>query len=313
MTGTHLLCIAILFTCAVVPQTAIAQAAPATPAHRLEFDAVSVRPSERKFVMIGLDFLDPISKMPPPPGGLFSWNVQLASLVDFAYDLRNSQLQREAYQALPKPYNTPQDSWFAVEARAEGNPTREDVRQMVRSMLEERFHLAAHLEKRDGEVLQLMVDKPGLGLKPHTEGDPCTLPSSMTDSAKYPHAYPPYEQFKVRCGIFNRELTHSGERRLEMLDVTMDQIANTLSGVNAIFGGQVLPILDGTGLKGQYDAVLEFGPPIPPDAASPNASDAIGAPPLQVALDKQLGLKLVKQRAQVDVFIIDHIEPLSEN
>jgi bla regulator protein blaR1 len=310
MTRMHLLCSAVLSVCVVLPQAAAAQQTPAvqaqpapSTAHKLEFDAVSVRPG-RKFFLKGSEFLDPVSKMAPPPGGLFSWNVQLVNLIDFAYDLRDSQLRRQAFQGLPRPFNTMQDGWFAIEARAEGNPTRDAVSQMVRSMLEERFHFAAHMEKRDGDLLALEVDKPGL-LKPHTEGEPCTLPSSVTDSRKYPHAYPPYEGFPVRCGVFNRELSHSGERRLEMLDVTMEQIANALSGM------EPAAVVDQSGLEGHYDAVLDFGPRLPPSAEA--ADDTVGAPQLPTALEKQLGLKLVKQKAQVDMFVIDHVEPPTEN
>lgn len=309
MIKTNLLCVAILSACAVLPAAASAQTqSPPATNHKLQFDVVSVRPSQRKFVMIGTDFLDPVSRMAPPASGAFSWNVHLATLIDFAYDLRSSQLQREAMQGLPKPLNTMQDGWFAVEARAESSPTREDVRQMVRSMLEVRFHFAAHMEKREGDIFTLVVDKPGLGLKPHTEGDPCTLPPSVTDIKKYPHAYPPYEGWVTRCGVFNRELSRSGERRLEMLDVTMDQIANTLSQMASREG---FPVVDGTGLQGRYDALLEFAPPLPPNAET--ADDAIGVPQLPTALEKQLGLKLVKQKAQVDVFVIDHVEPPTEN
>jgi uncharacterized protein (TIGR03435 family) len=76
--------------------------------------------------------------------------------------------------------------------------------------------------------------------------------------------------------------------------------------------GLPLSVVDQTGLSGRYDAVLDFGP----DGMSPNAGSSeseIGLPPLPAALEKQLGLKLVKQNAQVDVFVLDHIAPLSEN
>jgi uncharacterized protein (TIGR03435 family) len=90
-----------------------------------------------------------------------------------------------------------------------------------------------------------------------------------------------------------------------MLNVTMQQIADSL--------GLGLPLLvvDKTGLAGHYDAVLDFGP----DDVRPNAdsSEAIGLPPLPGALEKQLGLKLVKQNAQVDSLVIGRIERLSEN
>lgn len=304
MTRWHWICTAVLAVCTVVPEGAWAQPAPAG-AERLQFDAVSVRPSQRKFVMIGGDFLDPLSNMAPPPGGLFTWNVPLSSLVIFAYDLKSPQLRRQAFESLPKPYNTMQDGWLAVEARAEGQPTRDDVRQMVRSMLADRFQFAAHVEKHEGDVLALVVAKPGPALKPHVNGEPCTLSSSLTDVRTYPHAYPAYEGVPPRCGVFNRELSRSGERRLEMLDVTMDQIANSIAAMEG------LPVVDQSGLTGRFDAVLEFAPPMPPRAE--DADDAVGAPQLASAIERQLGMKLVKQRAQVDAFVIDHAGALTEN
>jgi uncharacterized protein (TIGR03435 family) len=268
---------------------------------KLTFDAASVRPSAQEFDLKGMDFLNPAGDEAPPQGGLFSWKVTLPWLINFAYDLRSSQERRGAREALPKWAH---DDWYTIEARAEGNPTRAEVRQMVRSLLEERFQFAAHFEKREGQVYALVVAKPSPGIKSHPEGAPCTL-SSLTVN-KYPHISPSYDAVPAHCGIFNRELSHSGERRLEMLDVTMQQIADTL-GL-----GQALSVLDNTGLTGRYDAVFDYGPDqAPPSAGS--SDDEIGLSPLPLALEKQLGLKLVKQNALVDVFVIDHIAPLSEN
>ena len=124
-------------------------------------------------------------------------------------------------------------------------------RQMVRSMLEDRFRFAAHMGKREGQVYALVV-KPGFALKPHIEGAPCTLSSSQEGENKFPQMQPSYKSVPVQCGIFDRGLSHSGERRLEMLNVTMQQIADSL--------GLGLPLLvvDKTGLTGRYDAVLDF-------------------------------------------------------
>lgn len=283
-----------------------AASSPANPAKsgapKLSFDAASVRPSTQEFVLKGVDFLNPASDAAPPPGGLFLWNVQLPWLINFAYDLRSSQMRRGAREALPK---WAQDGWYTIEARAEGNPSRDEVRQMVRSLLEDRFHFDAHMEKREGQVYALVVAKKGLELKPHPEGAPCTISSSKIDEEKYAHMSPSYAAVPAHCGIFGRELSRSGEHRLEMLDVTMQQIANAL--------GLELPLLvvDETGLAGRYDAVLDFGPEgVPPNADS---SDEIGLPPLTGALEKQAGLKPVKQNAQVETFLIDHIERLSGN
>ena len=266
---------------------------------KLTFEVASIRPSAQKFVIKGFDFLDPVSNMAPPQGGLVSWNVPLGWLINFAYDLRGPVAQN-AWAALPKWAQT---DWYTIEARADGNPTRADVRQMVRSMLEERFQFTAHLEKHEGEVFALEVAKPGLRLKPHPEGTPCTLSPSQMDENKYPHAYPPYKQVAPHCGVFNRVLSRVGERRFEMLDETMQQIADSMH--------LPLAVVDRTGLEGHFDAVLDFGPNGIPQ--NPDTSDELGLPALPDALQKQLGLKLDKQKAQVDVFVIDHIGTLSEN
>jgi uncharacterized protein (TIGR03435 family) len=286
------------------PAVVADRANPKAAAKKLTFDAASVRPSSQKFMIKGMDFLSTLSEEPPPQGGLFSWNMPLAWLIGFAYDLRTPQLNRNLSEGLPK-WAQMQEGWYTVEARAEGNPTRDDVRQMVRSLLEERFQFSAHIEKRAGQVYELVIAKPRLGLKPHAEGAPCALSSAQVSEVNYPHAYPPYKGVPARCGIFNRELSRVGERRLEMLNETMQQIADTL--------GSSLPIavLDKTGLAGRYDAVLDFGPDQVP--SNPDSSDELGLPPLPTALEKQLGLKLNKQNALVDVFVIDHIATLSEN
>jgi uncharacterized protein (TIGR03435 family) len=279
--------------------------APATPktsgASKLAFDAASVRLSSQKGIK-GMDFLSSQSYAEPPKGGFFSWNVRVMNLIDFGYGLRNAQMAEEVWKRLPDwaRYNE-----FAIEARAEGNPTRDDVRQMVRSLLEDRFQFAGHFEKREGQVYALVVNKPGLGLKPHPEGADCTLSSSQVDENKYPHVFPTYKVRPARCGIFDRELGQAWERRYEMLDVTMQQIADFFSE----YGSSL--VVDKTGLAGRYDAVLDISG-APPNADSAT-SDELGLPPLPVALEKQLGLKLVKQNAKVDVFVIDHIGTLSEN
>jgi uncharacterized protein (TIGR03435 family) len=279
--------------------------APATPqagaASKPTFDAASVRISTQEFVIKGMDFLNPAGDEAPPPGGLFSWNVSLPWLISFAYDLRSGPERRGAREALPK---WAQNDWFTIEARAEGNPTREQVRQMVRSLLEERFQFAAHLEKREGQVYALVVAKPGLGLKPHPEGAPCTL--ALLQVNEYPNINPSYKAVPAHCGVFNRELSHSGERRFEMLDVTLQQVADSLSlGISP-------SVVDRSGLIGHYDAVLDFGPDDMPSNAG-SSDDAIGLPSVSGALEKQLGLKLVKQTAQVDVLVIDYIGKLSAN
>ncbi len=73
-------------------------------------------------------------------------------------------------------------------------------------------------------------------------------------------------------------------------------------------------ITDRTGLTGRYDFTLEyasaqgFG-----GALRAPVGDQDPGPDLFEALEKQLGLKLEKTKAPLDVLVIDHVEKPDEN
>src|SRR5580658_5634043 len=68
------------------------------------------------------------------------------------------------------------NDFFDIEAQAPGNPTKDQMRLMIQSLLAERFKLAVHFETRDAPVFALTLVKPGKTgpkLLPHSEGPPC--------------------------------------------------------------------------------------------------------------------------------------------
>jgi uncharacterized protein (TIGR03435 family) len=88
-------------------------------------------------------------------------------------------------------------------------------------------------------------------------------------------------------------------------------------------------VVDQTGLKGKYDYDLIFAPDManmpgghgpmmmapPPDGgggggAPVEMKDDSEVPPLPVAVQEQLGLKLDSQKTMADVLVIDHIEKI---
>ena len=72
---------------------------------------------------------------------------------------RDYEHQRQAMLArLPEWVTTDR---YAIEARAEGNPTKDQMRLMVQSLLAERFLFAAHFESRVFSALALALVKPG--------------------------------------------------------------------------------------------------------------------------------------------------------
>jgi len=68
------------------------------------------------------------------------------------------------------------------------------------------------------------------------------------------------------------------------------------------------PVIDMTGLKGRYDFtfdITQFVPRGPRQAGEPEP-DPVAV--MQVALPKQLGLKLEARKMPVEMLVIDHIE-----
>ena len=70
------------------------------------------------------------------------------------------------------------------------------------------------------------------------------------------------------------------------------------------------PLTDATGLPGRYDLAIDFTPYVDMKQGDirPDPAAVIGA-----ALKGDLGLELVRAKQQVDVTIVDHVEPPSEN
>jgi uncharacterized protein (TIGR03435 family) len=82
----------------------------------------------------------------------------------------------------------------------------------------------------------------------------------------------------------------------------MREMADWLSRFDEV-GNRV--VVDETGLKGNYDWVL--------NGVSPASSNDPSVTSIFTALQEQLGLKLVSQKAPVEVLVIDHVERPSEN
>ena len=89
-----------------------------------------------------------------PDGGLFSASNQpLIVYLRFAYKLGQSDL-------LDLPAWVYNDR-FDIEARAQGNPTKDQTRLMMQSLLADRFKLTKHTETRTRPVFDLVLSKAG--------------------------------------------------------------------------------------------------------------------------------------------------------
>jgi uncharacterized protein (TIGR03435 family) len=290
-----------------------------------EFDVISIHLDRN-----GDD--DPSVNVPYGPedtytntGGVFrATNWPVVRLISFAY--RTTTGQRDAFRASLPEWAVAEG--FSIEARSDNrNATKDQMRLMVRSMLEDRFHLKVHFESRMIPMYSVELIKSGeLGpqLRLHPSDDSCTganaavttrSPSTAerevtraSDPAS--DAPPPYPVlpggFPVRCGTYvnmppsRPYMRHEGGRNL-----TMAQIVSTFTGM----GNLGRPAVDQTGLAGTYDWVMEFIDEREGHTPSPDAE----GPTFVQALAKRNGLKLVPGKASLELFLVDHIERPTQN
>ncbi len=263
---------------------------PALAQQPLAFEVASVKPAEPGATFspnFPLDSGDSFVNLrtKESPNGRF-WAVsQLHTYISFAWKLRLAPGQTETMLAhLPGWVST---DAFEIRARASGNPTKDQMRLMMQSLLAERFRLALHFETREVPVYALTLVKPGktgTRLRPHAEGLPCD-------------ASPAQDPMPV-CDVISLSLDRSGQWVSSSRSVTMARIASALQSV----GSLDRPVIDATGLTGKFDYVLKWAPyrPIPdPDADNPTFLQA---------LREQLGLKLESTRRPVETPVIDHVE-----
>jgi uncharacterized protein (TIGR03435 family) len=281
---------------------------------KMEFEVASVKqdttPPSRTSVNSNIP-LGPQDMFAPTGGLLSATNFPLLQYMIFAYKLTPNQV-RDVEPQLPKWASTDR---FDIQARAAGNPNKDQFRLMMQALLADRFKLGVHFETRQLPVLALVLDKPGkLGpqLRPHPSDTPCSTAPPPAGSAPGPSAMVA-GGFPEICGVLTGvQASAPGRFRGGARNVPLAMLASTVS-IPEITGVD-RPVLDKTGLTGTYDFVIEFTPqftgPVPPGA---NFQPDPTGPTFLEALKEQLGLKLESQTGPVDVIVVDHVDHPSEN
>jgi uncharacterized protein (TIGR03435 family) len=275
---------------------------------RLAFDVASVKqhkPGLRDDATFspGVGAEDPDARN----GGYFSaTNQELAAFILFAFKMPTSQYLAVRNQ-LP---DWAQTERFDIQARAHGNPTKDQMRVMMQSLLADRFRLAIHTGKGQAQVYFLEpadAGKLGPHLRPHDSQAQCPDAPDARPTATISGGFP------MSCGeVVRLQPTVSGDERFAARDVGMGSVA-TLANDMFTMGRLDRPVINRTGLSGTFDFNLEFVPTAtapPPPGGAPSDSMGKGLPQ---ALKRQLGLKLVPAQGLEDMFVIDHVERPSEN
>ena len=151
---------------------------------KMAFDVASVKPNVAEPSASTVHENIPLGPQDlfAPTGGLLSaTNVSFVRYMVFAYKLSPTQIQVVRSQ-LPKWAN---NNRYDINARTSSNPTKDQFRLMMQSLLADRFKLAVHYETRQLPVYTLVLDNAGkLGpqLKPHPEDSPCPTLAPPADS-----------------------------------------------------------------------------------------------------------------------------------
>lgn len=205
---------------------------------------------------------------------------------------------------------------YEIGATIPAGATKQQVPLMMQSLLADRFHLAVHRETRLLPFYALVVGKRGPKFQaaagetvdeaahviPKLERGSDGIPQ-LAAGAKVPRSY------EVVTGGSDGLLYKLWARRM-----TMQQLAERLSSQ---FNQ---PVLDQTGLPGQYDFDLAWtiestGGMVPRTSPPPDEIDIYKTPVLSdpglsifTAMQAQLGLKLEERKGPLPTLVVDRID-----
>ena len=231
----------------------------------LAFDVTSVKPTSADDLRFAFRI--------EPDGTVFASGITLKRLVMTAYGL-------QGFRIVGGPDWTASARWN-VQAKHQGIASLDQIHDMLRTLLEERFQLHTHQETRNLPVYVLVVDRNGpkvprtqdVSAKPTVQAVPGSVRLTNATSA-----------------TFASQLSYSVAR----------------------------PVIDETRLSGTFDFALMWTPlpnedGVPTTAGLPagvsEQASAIGeGASIFTAIREQLGLRLNATRGPVDVLVIDHVK-----
>jgi uncharacterized protein (TIGR03435 family) len=230
-------------------------------------------------------------------------NVSFKVMIDFAWGFNSDN--DEAIDGIPKSLDAKR---FDVVAKADpaslagsnlqGNLQLDldSVLPMLRTLLTDRFQMAAHIEDRPVDAYSLVAAGPKM-----KRGDPASRSRCATGPApgeNDPRPANPALGVLIHCQ-----------------NITMTEFAEQLP--NLASGYFSTPVKDATGLPGGWDFTLNFsakrqlpattgGSNAQPNGAA-EASTPNGTLSLFEATEKQIGLRLEKQKRPLPVLVITHV------
>ncbi|MGA3016371.1 MAG: TIGR03435 family protein [Bryobacteraceae bacterium] len=240
-----------------------------------------------------------------------------------------------------KPYQITGPDWisttrFDIVAKLPEGATKADAPKMLQALLEDRFKLAVHRDKKENPVLALVVAKGGSKMKESAEA-PAAIDENAPLKPGEMITEGPDGPIRMTVGKQGEATVNMGTKgsmryrmdpatmtmHLEATQLEMSGFADMLTQFSQLSGGGGRQVVDMTDLKGYYQVTIDFSlaelmamaraqgmdvPPLP-GAGTPGvaASDPSGTSSIFAAV-QALGLKLEQRKAVTEQLVIDHVE-----
>lgn len=284
---------------------ALSQTPPASPT----FEVASIKPAapqEMGRMMAGMRG----GPGTPDPGHFTATNASLKMLITNAFDVKGFQVTGPAWLDSQR---------FDIVAKVPQGATKEQFRQMLQNLLAERFKMVIHKETKEVPVYEMLEGKSGVKMKesPKETAAAADAPppgGSVRDPGPPKLGKDGLPQLPPGApkGAMMMMMGPKGAR-MQANHLTTGKLADMLSN------NLGRPVLDKTGLTGEYDVTLDFSPeglglmrgmPMPPPGKGGPEGEHDGdtGPNLMTAVQEQLGLKLESRKGAVDLIVVDSME-----
>jgi uncharacterized protein (TIGR03435 family) len=242
------------------------------------------------------------------PGRLAITGLTVREIVAYAYGIPNP-LRFSGISAGPKWLN---EDRFDIVAKANGDVSTDQLRVMLRALLADRFRMVARNTTAGMPIYALRLSRNDGALGPRLRRTPdIDCVRFIADRGGVPPPLPRDPKDVPSC-VIRAEPGLIVARSRTIPDLTMVAFPRVVED---------RVVVDRTGLKGNYDVLVEWTPDRRPFAAATDLPPGLPVPPpplaggpsIFTALQEQLGLKLQSERGPVEVLLIDRIEKPRED
>ena len=261
-----------VFTAAALPATFAQQA------QEPRFEVASIRPSDpnpQNPMFIGMS----------ADGAMVTYtNITLLDCIRGAYLVRDFQIVGPDWMAKAR---------FEINAKLPAGASADQIPEMLKALLAERFKLELRRETKEQKVYALLIGNGGAKLKPA---------EIKTDNKNSPKALGPDGKPRPLMMFM---FPPGGSVTITAPSASIE----SLVGMMSRFTGR--PVVDMTGIKGQYEFRLTFAAETdegPHTAAVDGAATPVEPAPSVSDAVKQYGLRLEARKAPIEMLIVTHLE-----